>query len=117
MDDFVTELTSEHGLFAGLFVALLVFFGKYINKHNKEVVKMNHGLGKRLNEVERYVKDTLVEILVETRAVLTHSTKINEMALRELQKKQGDLTVTDTQELNKVQLKKLVAECLNDSKK
>jgi len=116
MEELVKELTSQQGVFAGLFVTLLVFFGKYVKNHNKEIVKMNNGLGKRLNEVEKYVKDTLVEILVETRAVLTHSTKINEMALRELQKRQGVKTMTDTQELNKLELKKLVDECMKDKK-
>jgi len=116
MEKFLIELTSQQGVFAGLFVALLVFFGKYIKNHNQEIVKLNHGLGKRLNEVEKYVKDTLVEILVETRAVLTHSTKINEMALRELQKKQGDKAMTDTQELDKIELKKLVEECIKEKK-
>lgn len=116
MEKLVSELTSEQGVFAGLFVVLLIFFGKYVKSHNKEILKINNGLGERLNEVEKYVKDTLVEILVETRAVLTHSTKINEMALRELQKRQGEKSMTDTQELNKMELRKLVEECMENKK-
>jgi hypothetical protein len=110
--EFLEVILSESGLFAFLFVLTLVYFSKYIERHHKEIVKMNNGLGKRLNGLENYVQESLVDILIDTRAVLTHSTKINEIAIRELERRCPDCErdMTDSQIINKRELDGITSE-------
>ena len=106
MDKVFETISSEYGLFAGLFVITLIVFAKYVDRHHKEIVKMNNGLGKRLNEVEKYVKESLLDVLIDTRAVLKHSTMINEIAIRELERRcpECEHDMTDSQVIAKQKL-------------
>ena len=116
MDNLIKKVMEENGIFAMLFLATLYFFWKYINSNHQEIIGANTRLGTRLNDVEKYVKDSLMEILVETRTVLSHSTKINEMALRELQahlpkcQHDGNYEMTDSQVVLSKDLKGVITD-------
>ena len=121
MDKLFENMASEYGIFAALFVVTLYVFARYVDRNHKELVEMNNGLGKRLNEVERYVKESLVDLLIDHRAVIAHSTKVNEIAIRELERRCPDceMDMTDSQIINKRDLKDLSDETksLNKVKK
>jgi len=112
MEKFFETISSEYGLFAGLFVITLIVFAKYVDRHHKETVKLNNGLGKRLNDVEKYVKESLLDVLIDTRAVLKHSTMINEIAIRELDRRcpECELDMTESQVITKMKLEEISGE-------
>jgi len=75
MEQILKQLTVQDGIFSLLFISLLYTF-----------LKSSKKVEERLETTERYVRNTLLDVLTETREVLSHSTKINELAVKELVK-------------------------------
>jgi hypothetical protein len=94
MEQVLGQLTVQDGIFALLFVALLVTF-----------LKSNKKMEQRLIETDKFVRDELMQRLQQTSEILSCSTRISEIAVRRLMSQDGG---TDSQSIDLATIKEFL---------